>query len=32
MIDGELMAQRQDLDLHGKPGPEQTMDERRGGA
>jgi len=26
------MPERQDLDLHGKPGPEQTMDERRGGA
>jgi hypothetical protein len=25
------MSERQDLDLHGKSGPEQTMDERDGG-
>jgi hypothetical protein len=32
LVDGELMSERQNLDLHGKPGPKQTMDERRGGA
>ena len=25
------MSERQDLDLQGEPGPEQTMDERDGG-
>ena len=32
LVDGELMSERQDLDLHGEPGPEQAMDERHGGA
>jgi len=26
------MSERQDLDLHGEAGPDEAVDERRGGA
>ena len=31
LVDGELMSESQDLDLHGEPGTEQAVDETRGG-
>jgi hypothetical protein len=32
LIDGKLMPEGEDLDLHGEPGPDEAMDEGEHGA